>query len=409
MPPIKPAWHCVLRNGSRLREGLKREQRLSNLAAETVQPSQKCRWNRHRITRGTIQNNSGLPQGPGRPAGGRLRVRRTDCEGEAPVSGMRRREFITLLGGAAAWPLAAQSQEAGRVYRLGAMIPVGRETPAIVAFFDEMRFFGFVEGKNLAVLPNGFGVRNDELAERAKALVDAAPDVIMSGPDNYTRVLQQATRTIPLVAMTEDMVRAGFVDSLARPSSNITGISLLSPELDGKRQEILVEAVPTARKMAALADSTVTPQGHLDSLQDAARGRGVELLVFGVARRDDIATAINAAKAGGAQAINLLASPLFTVDPRDLIGRIASLRLPAMHQWPEIAEEGGLMGYGPRFTQVFRQRARQVARILRGAKPSDIPVEQPTHFELVVNVKTAQSIGHEIPAALVLRADKVIE
>jgi putative ABC transport system substrate-binding protein len=325
------------------------------------------------------------------------------------VSGMRRREFITLLGGAAAWPLAAQSQEAGRVYRLGAMIPVGRETPAIVAFFDEMRFFGFVEGKNLAVLPNGFGVRNDELAERAKALVDAAPDVIMSGPDNYTRVLQQATRTIPLVAMTEDMVRAGFVDSLARPSSNITGISLLSPELDGKRQEILVEAVPTARKMAALADSTVTPQGHLDSLQDAARGRGVELLVFGVARRDDIATAINAAKAGGAQAINLLASPLFTVDPRDLIGRIASLRLPAMHQWPEIAEEGGLMGYGPRFTQVFRQRARQVARILRGAKPSDIPVEQPTHFELVVNVKTAQSIGHEIPAALVLRADKVIE
>jgi putative ABC transport system substrate-binding protein len=110
-----------------------------------------------------------------------------------------------------------------------------------------------------------------------------------------------------------------------------------------------------------------------------------------------------------AQALNFLATPLFTVNPRDFIEHIASLRVPAMHQWPEIAEDGGLMGYGPRFTQVFRQRARQVARILRGAKPADIPVEQPTHFELVINLKTAQAIGHEIPAALALRADKVIE
>jgi putative ABC transport system substrate-binding protein len=322
-----------------------------------------------------------------------------------------RRKFMSVvLGGAVAtWPLAARAQEATRVYTLGAIIPVGRNTPAIEAFFDEMRLFGFVEGKNLAVLPNGFGVRNDELAQRAKALVDAAPDVIISGPDNYTRVLQQATHTIPLVAMTEDMLRAGFVPSLARPSGNITGISLLSPELDGKRQDILIEAVPLARKMAALADSTVTPPGHLDTLHDAARRRGIELIVFGVTRRDEVTLAIDEAKAAGAQAINLLASPLFTVDPRDIVERITSLRLPAMHQWPEIAEAGGLIGYGPRFTQVFRQRARQVARLLRGAKPADIPVEQPTHFELVVNVKTAQSIGLEIPATLVLRADKVIE
>jgi len=233
--------------------------------------------------------------------------------------------------------------------------------------------------------------------------------VIISGPDNYTRMLQQATNTIPLVAMTEDMLRAGFVASLARPNGNITGISLLSPELDGKRQDILIEALPLARKMAVLADSTVTPSGHLDTLHDAARRRGIELTVFGVARRDEVTLAIDGAKAAGVQAINLLASPLFTVDPHDIIDRITSLRLPAMHQWPEIAEAGGLLGYGPRFTQVFRQRARQVARLLRGAKPADIPVEQPTHFELVVNIKTAQSIGLEIPAALVLRADKVIE
>ena len=322
---------------------------------------------------------------------------------------MNRREFITLLGGAAAWPLAVRAQESGRVYRLGAMIPAGQQTPAVIAFFDEMRLFGFIENQNLIVLPNGFGVRNDELVERAEALIKAAPDVIISGPDNYTRVLQQLTRTIPLVAMTEDMLRAGLVSSLSRPGSNTTGISLLSPDLDGKRQEILIEAVPGLRKMAALADSTVTPPRHLEALQDAARRHGVELSVFGVAVSEEVVPTISAAKAAGAQALNLLATPLFTMNARDITESIAALRLPAMHQWPELAEEGGLLGYGPRFSQTFRQRARLVARILRGARPAEIPVEQPTHFELVINLKTAQAIGHEVPAGLVLRADKVIE
>ena len=326
------------------------------------------------------------------------------------MSDMRRREFITLLGGAAAaWPLAASAQEPARIYRLGAIIPIGRQSPAIAAFFDEMRLFGFIEGQNLTVLPNGFGVRNDELDERAEALVKATPDVIISGPDNYTHVLQQRTRTIPLVAMTEDMLRAGLVNSLARPGGNITGISLLSPELDGKRQDILIEAAPGARKMAALADSTVTPQRHLEGLQEAARRRGVELSVFGVAKREEVVPAIEAAKTARVQALNLLASPLFTVDSGAFIERIVALRLPAVHQWPEVAEEGGLLGYGPRFAQTFRQRARLVARILRGAKPAEIPVEQPTHFELVINLQTAHAIGHEVPAGLVLRADKVIE
>src|SRR5262245_3426711 len=132
------------------------------------------------------------------------------------------------------------------------MIPVGRQSQGAVAFFDEMRAFGFAEGQNLTVLPNGFGVSNDQLAERAEALVKAAPDIIISGPDNYTRELQRLTRTIPLIAMTEDMVAAKLVQSLARPGGNTTGISLLSPELDGKRQEILAEGVPNLRKMAAL-------------------------------------------------------------------------------------------------------------------------------------------------------------
>jgi putative ABC transport system substrate-binding protein len=325
------------------------------------------------------------------------------------MSGMGRREFVALLGGAAAWPVATRAQEPGRVYRLGAIIPAGRDSSAVIAFFDEMRPFGFIEGQNLTVLPNGFGVRNDELVERAEALIKAAPDAIISGPDNYTRVLQRLTRTIPLVAMTEDMLRAGLVASLSRPGGNTTGISLLSPDLDGKRQDLLIEAVPGARKIAALADSTVTPHQHLEALKDAARRRGVELSVFGVASPEEVVPALTVARASGAQALNLLATPLFTVNARVFTKEIAALRLPAMHQWPELAEDGGLLGYGPRFAHTFRQRARLVARILRGAKPAEIPVEQPTHFELVINLKTAQSIGHEVPAGLVLRADKVIE
>src|SRR5215471_9200888 len=174
---------------------------------------------------------------------------------------MRRREFITLLGGAAAtWPLAVRAQEPGRIYRLGFLLPHAREAPWIIAFFDELRLSGFVEGQNLIVVPGGFGVPDDDrLAERAAAIVKAAPDAIVSGADRGTRALQLATRTIPLIGMTEDMVAAGLVKSLARPGGSTTGISLLSPELDGKRQEILMEVVPGARRMAALADSRVTP------------------------------------------------------------------------------------------------------------------------------------------------------
>jgi putative tryptophan/tyrosine transport system substrate-binding protein len=326
---------------------------------------------------------------------------------------MKRREFITLLGGAAAWPLAARAQEPGRTYRIGFLVPAPRETPAVAAFFDELRLNGFIEGQNLTVVPGGFDVRNEQLAEWAAMLVKSAPDAIVAGPELPLRALQALTRTVPLIGMTEDMVAAGLAASLARPGSNITGISLLSPELDGKRQDILMEAVPGAKRMAALADSNVTPPRHLQALQDATSRRGVELSVFGVAGPEEIVSAIDGAKASGAEAINFLATPLFSVpgsrNNHVVIERVRELRLPAIYQWPETADQGGLVGYGPRFTQVYRQRGRLVVKVLRGAKPADLPVEQPTNFELVINLKAAQAIGHEIPAGLVLRADTVIE
>jgi putative ABC transport system substrate-binding protein len=329
---------------------------------------------------------------------------------------LRRREVLTLLGGAASlgsWPLTARTQEAGRTYRLGFLVQISRQAPGLVAFFDELRLSGFVEGQNLMVISEGgFDIGNepfDRLAERAAAVVKAAPDAIVSGADLATRALQQATRTIPVISMTEDMVAAGLASSLARPGGNTTGISLLSPELDEKRQGLLMEAVPGARRMAALADVRVSPQRHLEALQEATRARGVELAIFGVAKPDEIVSAIDNAKASGAEALNVLATPLFLANGRAIIERAATLRLPAIYQWPEMAEQGGLAGYGPRFTQLHRQRARMVVKILRGAKPADLPVEQPTNFELVINLRTAKEIGHEVPAGLVLRADKVVE
>ena len=279
----------------------------------------------------------------------------------------------------------------------------------MAAFFDELRLNGFIEGQNLTVIPGGFSVRNDQIAEVAATMVKAAPDAIVGGPELQLRALQAVTRTIPLIGMTEDMVAEGFAASLARPGGNVTGISLLSPELDGKRQEILIEAVPGVRRMAAIADANVTPARHLEALQDAARVRSVELLAFGVATPEKIVPAIDEARAAGAQALNFLASSLFFVHRRIAFEQAAVVHLPAIYQWPEMAEEGGLVGYGSRFTEMYRQRARIVVKILRGAKPAEIPVEQPTRFEMVINLKAARAIGHEIPAGLVLRADKVIE
>src|SRR5207247_963593 len=294
--------------------------------------------------------------------------------------------------------------------------PACRETPAIAAFLDELRLNGFIEGQNLMVVWGDFDTSKDELAERAAVLVKAAPDAIVAGPELPLRALQAATRTVPLIGMTEDMVGERLVTSLARPGGNTTGISLLSPELDGKRQDILIEAAPGAQRIAAMAEANVyfSPRDrHFQELQDAARKRGVEVSIIGVSGPGQIVPAIDAAKASGAKALNFLASPLFSVpgsrNSRLVIERVAELRLPAIYQWPETAEVGGLLAYGPRFTQVFRQRARTVVKILRGTRPADLPVEQPTTFELVINLKTAKAIGLEVPAGMVLRADRVIE
>ena len=192
---------------------------------------------------------------------------------------MHRREFLAALGAAAAMPFAAQAQEPGRVYRLGVLIPATRAS--VEPFFDELRLNGFVEGQNL-VVTGSYSVRAEQIADGVTALMKTEPEVILSGPETYLRALQAATHTIALDSMSEDLVGEGFAVSLANPGRNITGVSLLSPELDGKRMEILIEAVPGLRRMAALAHSIATRQ-HLDRLRELAQSRGIELSVFSFA------------------------------------------------------------------------------------------------------------------------------
>jgi putative ABC transport system substrate-binding protein len=276
--------------------------------------------------------------------------------------------------------------------------------------FEELRRSGFIEGQNLTIDWREYGQRIDLVTRFAAELVQARVDVIAAGGDFGIRAAQQATATIPIIGFTDDMIGSGLVNSLAHPGGNTTGISLLAADLDGKRQELLIEAVPGLRRMAALADSDTTSAGQLQALQDAALARGVELSVHRVAKLDEIAAAIDTMKAANAGAVNVLASPLLFANRQVIIERTGTLRLPAIFQWPEVAEQGGFMGYGPSIVQLFRGLfARQIVKALRGAKPADVPVEQPTNFELVINLRTAKQIGHDVPAGLVLRADRVIE
>ena len=181
-------------------------------------------------------------------------------------------------------------------------------------------------------------------------------------------------------------------------------------ELDGKRQEILIEAVPGLRRMAALADRNTTAPQQLQALQDAARARGVELSIYRVAKSEEIAAAVDAAKASGAEALNVLSSPVLYGNRQIIMQRVAALRLPAIYQFPEVAEEGGFIAYGSRLVHLYRELiAPQLVKLLRGVKPAELPIEQPTKFELVINLKTAKALGLTMPELFLVRADEVVE
>jgi putative ABC transport system substrate-binding protein len=323
---------------------------------------------------------------------------------------MNRREFVTLLGGTALTVTAAgnaSAQPAGKTYRLGVLTQGGQRNGANwIAFFDELRKQGFIEGFNLVVVDAFTSL--DQAEQAATTMVRAQPDAIVTA-GVLTRVLQRATQTIPILTVSDDLLAEKVVTSLAHPDGNATGISILATELDGKRQEILLEAFPATQRLAIIADNGVTGHEQLQALASSGMARGIAVSTYVVRSSDEISPAIEAASGAGAQVLNILASSLLHRSSSRIIEQTARIRLPAIYQWPEIAETGGLLGYGPRFVALYRQQAWQVAKVLKGAKPNDIPIEQPTRFELVVNLKTAKNMGLTIPLALLIRADLVIE
>jgi putative tryptophan/tyrosine transport system substrate-binding protein len=279
----------------------------------------------------------------------------------------------------------------------------------MVLLMGDLRRRGFIDGQNLTVNYRVFEQHPELISEYAAQLIKAEADVLFIGGGSAIRVVQQATKSIPILGIADDMVGEGLVDSLARPNGNTTGVSILATELDGKRQDILIEAVPGVHRLAALSDAN-RKAAKLDTLQEAARARNVELSIHQVASGAEIAAAIDTAHASGATALNVLASPMLDGNRQLIMDRVAVLRLPTMYQWPETAEEGGFIAYGPRFSQIFRELVAPImVKLLRGAKPADVPVEQPTKFELVINLKTAKALGLAIPESFLIRADELIE
>jgi putative tryptophan/tyrosine transport system substrate-binding protein len=272
---------------------------------------------------------------------------------------MRRREFIALMGASVTWSCAATAQEPGRTYRLGCLWPNPRgDDPGYKAFFDELRRRGFIEGQNLTVEFRAYGQHVDLIPQYAVELVKARVDVIAVSGDETVRAVQQATKTIPIVAIVSDMLGSGLVTSLARPEGNTTGVSILVPEADGKRQDLLIEAVPGLRLMAVLADVSYASAARLDELQKAARVHNIEFSIHRVAGAEDIAAAIDSAQASGATAVNIVGSPLFYANRRLIMDRLAAAHLPTIYEWPETAEEGGFAAYGPRLSKLYPKQVR---------------------------------------------------
>jgi len=322
---------------------------------------------------------------------------------------MRRREFITLLGSAVAWPFAARGQESDQVYRLGVLHQLPRTAAQFARLVDGLRRQGFIEGRNLVVDPVGFGSSPEQYRQRVAEMVKSDANAIFVGGDAAMRAALEVTQTVPIIGVADDMVASGLAASLARPGGNATGFSILANELDGKRQEILTELVPDARRMAILVDPTTKSSMQLSTILDAVHSRGIEVSTHSASKMEEIGPAIDAAHTAGAGALNVLASVVLNAHRRVIFERTAELRMPAIYQFPESAEQGGFAAYGPRLEEIYAQMAMPLARLLRGEHPRDIPVEQPTAFELVINLKTAKAFGREIPKAMLIRADKVIE
>ena len=327
------------------------------------------------------------------------------------ASYLGRRKFLATLGGAsAAWPLAARAQQQGKLPTIGFL---GAEATAwsayITAFAERLRALGWIEGRTIAIEYRWSEGRPERVAEIAAEFVRLKVDVIVTnGPAVAT--LKQATSVIPIVfAVALDPVGGGLVASLAQPGGNVTGQSTQQSDLAGKRVELLRDVVPRLRRLAIMLNvgypSAVLEMGEV---QAAARALGIEVATLEIRRAEDIAPAFAALK-GQADALYVVVDALVVANLARINILAVGARLPTMFNTRAYVKAGGLMSYGPNLSDLFRRTADMVDKILRGAKPADIPVEQPTKFDLIVNLTTAKALGLKVPESFLLRADEVIE
>jgi len=321
---------------------------------------------------------------------------------------MDRRVFVQILvGGIIAAPLLAHSQAAKRIWRIG-ILDLG--LPRLFAAFREsMRDLGYADGQNVEYDVRSAQGKPEEVAALATGLVEVHPDVIVTAGLLSSRSLMRATTTIPIViAAMGDAISAGIVDNLAHPRGNVTGISFLNNELSGKRLELLKEALPRLHRVATFNDPTI-PQSFYEATETTAKLLRLRLQRIDIRAPHDFDRAYRDARKGGAQAVIVLASAFFDAHRGRLVELALQARLPAIYHTREYAEAGGLMTYGTDLVVLFREAAIYVDKILKGAKPVDLPWEQPTKFELVINLKTAKALGITISQSLLLRADEVIQ
>jgi putative ABC transport system substrate-binding protein len=325
---------------------------------------------------------------------------------------MRRREFITLIGGAAvAWPLGARAQQPRKLPTIG-FLGTATSTawgPWTAAFVQRLRELGWSEGRTVAIEYRWAEGRDARYAEIAAEFVRLKVDIIVTG-GSAVLAAKQATAVIPIVfAVANDPIGGGLVASLARPGGNVTGLSIQSTDLAGKRLGLLREVIPGLRRLAIMANiGGLIGVLEMGEVQAAARTLGLAVATSEIRRAEDIAPAFELLK-GSADALYVSPGPLVNTNRTRINTLALAARLPTMHGERAYVEAGGLMSYGPNFPDLFRRAADYVDKILRGAKPADLPVQQPTKFELVINLKTAKALGLKIPDKLLFTADEVIE
>jgi ABC-type uncharacterized transport system substrate-binding protein len=327
---------------------------------------------------------------------------------------VNRRTFVTGLGAVLTAPLAVGAQQAKRMPAVGMLIIATREQTGhfVTAFEDGMRALGYVDGRNIVYTHRFADGNRDRVPELAAEMVKLKLDVIVTGSAQQTIVAQKATREVPIVmTMTNQPVALGLVASLARPGGNITGLSAdVSPEIAGKRIELLKEAAPHLRRIGALRDPAFPwSEEHRHAEEAAARKFGMSFERIDVQSAEDFQRVFESVVARRIDGLTIYGAALFFGNRAALTALVAKSGRPAVYGAREFVEAGGFLSYGVTVTELCRRAATYVDKILQGAKPGDLPVEQPTQFELVINLKTAKALGLTIPQSLLLRADQVIE